>query len=70
MVTCVTFRVEISLKILYNFFKLILLVPIFISYVGPIVVQGVFYRPENVWLRVSQTLDKDFQLGRIFYICV
>ena len=38
VVTCVTFRVEISLKILYNFFKLILLVSIFTSCVGPIVV--------------------------------
>ena len=38
MVTCVTFRLEISLIILYNFFKLILFVSIFTSYVGPIVV--------------------------------
>ena len=38
MVTCVTFRVEISLKILYNFFKLILLESILTSYAGPVVV--------------------------------
>ena len=66
MVTCMTFRVEISLKVLYNFFKLILL---FTNYVVPIVVyrkillegslkfQECILQTRKVWLHVCVTVS-------------